>query len=85
MVDLSKHLAKPGLIFVSISNGWPCIFSCFLLLFGKEYIKETLDQVKGTVLKIWDYEDQKVIRNEGKCDGKERSNSMRGPIKAMRL
>ena len=24
LVDLSKHLVKPGLYFVSIPNGWPC-------------------------------------------------------------
>ena len=30
-VDLSKHLVKPGLYFVSIPNGWPCTveYRCF--------------------------------------------------------
>ena len=26
LVDLSKHLVNPGLYFVSISNGWPCMY-----------------------------------------------------------
>ena len=25
LVDLSKHLVKPGLYFISIPSGWPCI------------------------------------------------------------
>ena len=26
LVDLSNHLVKPGLYFVSIPNGWPCMY-----------------------------------------------------------
>ena len=26
MVDLSKHLVKPGLYFISIPDGWPCTY-----------------------------------------------------------
>ena len=27
MVDLPKHLIKPGFYFVSIPNGWPCMIN----------------------------------------------------------
>ena len=27
LVDLSKHLVKPGLYFISIPNGWPCMYT----------------------------------------------------------
>ena len=37
------------------------------------------------IFKIWEYEDQKVIKIEWQCEGKQGSNSMWGQIKAMRL
>ena len=30
LVDLSKHLVKPGLYFISIPNGWPCSNCAFV-------------------------------------------------------
>ena len=28
LLDLLKHLVKPGLYFLSIPNGWPCMWNC---------------------------------------------------------
>ena len=35
------------------------------------------------MVKIWEYEDQKELKIEYKFEGKERFNSMKGPIKAL--